>query len=67
MLNFVADPGLLEPLVPVGTELDFYHNETFLSVVGFMFLETLVLRLPIPRHRDFEEVNLRFYVAEACG
>ncbi len=62
MLNFVADPGLLEPLVPAGTELDFYQGETFLSVVGFMFLETRVLGLPIPRHRDFEEVNLRFYV-----
>ena len=62
MLNFVADPGLLAPLVPAGTELDYYRDETFLSVVGFMFLETRVLGLPIPRHRDFEEVNLRFYV-----
>lgn len=27
-----------------------------------MFLKTRVIGLPIPRHRNFEEVNLRFYV-----
>src|SRR5204862_3173611 len=62
MLNFVADPKLLEPLLPHGTELDFYEGRTFLSVVGFLFLDTFVLGLPIPWCRDFEEVNLRFYV-----
>ncbi len=29
---------------------------------AFQFLRTLVLGVPIPFHRDFEEVNLRFYV-----
>ena len=62
MVNCAVDPALLAPLVPNGTELDFYRGETFLSVVGFLFLNTRVLGLPIPRHRDFEEVNLRFYV-----
>jgi len=62
MMNFVVDPKILEPLVPPGTELDFHEGQTFLSVVGFLFLDTVVLGLPIPRHRDFEEVNLRFYV-----
>ena len=62
MLNFVVDPKILEPLVPPGTELDFYGGQTFLSVVGFLFLDTRVVGLPIPLHRDFEEVNLRFYV-----
>lgn len=62
MLSFAADPRLLEPLVPHGTELDFHHGDTFLSIVGFLFLDTRVMGLPIPRHRDFEEVNLRFYV-----
>jgi hypothetical protein len=32
------------------------------SVVGFQFLNTRVLGIPIPFHRNFEEVNLRFYV-----
>jgi uncharacterized protein len=62
MLNFAVDPEVLKPLVPPGTELDFHEGQTFVSVVGFLFLDTRVLGLPIPRHRDFEEVNLRFYV-----
>lgn len=62
MLNFVVDPKIIAPLVPSGTEIDFDNGETFLSVVGFLFLDTRLLGLPIPLHRDFEEVNLRFYV-----
>jgi uncharacterized protein YqjF (DUF2071 family) len=62
MLNFVVDPKIVAPLVPPGTELNFENGETFLSVVGFLFLDTRLLGLPIPLHRDFEEVNLRFYV-----
>jgi uncharacterized protein YqjF (DUF2071 family) len=62
MLNYVVDPALIEPLVPAGTEIDYENGETFVSVVGFLFLDTHLLGLPIPLHRDFEEVNLRFYV-----
>lgn len=62
MLNFLVDPKIVAPLVPPGTEIDFENGETFLSVVGFLFLDTRLLGLPIPLHRDFEEVNLRFYV-----
>jgi uncharacterized protein YqjF (DUF2071 family) len=62
MLNFVVDPKIVAPLVPPGTEIDFENGETFVSVVGFLFLDTRLLGLPIPLHRDFEEVNLRFYV-----
>jgi uncharacterized protein YqjF (DUF2071 family) len=62
LLNFVVDPRIVAPLVPPGTEIDFENGETFLSVVGFLFLDTRLLGLPIPLHRDFEEVNLRFYV-----
>ena len=62
MLNFAIDPAILAPLVPLGTEIDFEGGETFVSVVGFLFLDTRLLGFPIPLHRDFEEVNLRFYV-----
>jgi uncharacterized protein len=62
IINFVVDPKIVAPFVPSGTEIDFENGETFLSVVGFLFLDTRLLGLPIPLHRDFEEVNLRFYV-----
>jgi uncharacterized protein YqjF (DUF2071 family) len=62
MLNYVVDPALVEPLVPAGTEIDYENGETFVSVVGFLFLDTCLLGFPLPLHRDFEEVNLRFYV-----
>lgn len=62
MLNYLVDPAALLPLVPKGTELDTWNGRTYVSMVGFLFLGTRVMGLPIPFHRDFEEVNLRFYV-----
>ena len=62
MLNYVVDPELLAPRVPAGTTLDLWDSKCFVSMVGFQFLDTRVLGLAIPLHRDFEEVNLRFYV-----
>ncbi len=62
MLNYDVDPSVLGPLVPAGTELDQYAGRTMVSLVGFLFLNTRVLGIPIPLHRNFEEVNLRFYV-----
>jgi uncharacterized protein YqjF (DUF2071 family) len=62
MLNYVVDPALIQRLIPDGTEIDYENAETFVSVVGFLFLDTRLLGFPIPLHRDFEEVNLRFYV-----
>jgi uncharacterized protein YqjF (DUF2071 family) len=62
LLNYAADPALLGPLVPGGTELDAWSGETYVSLVGFLFLGTRVLGVSVPFHRDFEEVNLRFYV-----
>ncbi len=62
MLNWEIDPKIVAPLVPFGTEIDFHQEKTFVSVVGFMFLNTRVLGIPIPFHRNFEELNLRFYI-----
>ena len=62
MLNYAVDPAVLRPLVPRGTELDEWNGTTYASMVGFLFLRTRVLGVPVPWHRDFEEVNLRFYV-----
>ena len=62
MLNYEIDPELLSPYVPEGTTLDDWHGRTFVSIVGFRYLDTRLLRIPIPFHRTFHEVNLRFYV-----
>ena len=62
MLNYEVQPSILESRVPAGCELDAWSGRCFVSVVGFQFLRTRLLGLPIPFHRDFEEVNLRFYV-----
>ena len=62
MLNYEIDPALLAPYVPAGTALDFWQGRCYVSVVGFLFLNTRLRGLPIPGHVNFEEVNLRFYV-----
>lgn len=62
MLNYAVDPALLRHYVPPGTVLDAHNGTTYVSIVGFLFQRTRVLGVPIPLHRNFEEVNLRFYV-----
>ncbi len=62
MVNYEVDPSLLADRIPCGTQLDLHEGRCFVSLVGFMFLNTRVLGLPIPYHVNFEEVNLRFYV-----
>jgi len=62
MLNYAVDPSLLKPFVPPGTELDYFNEKTYLSLVGFEFYRTRVLGFTVPFHQTFEEVNLRFYV-----
>jgi uncharacterized protein YqjF (DUF2071 family) len=67
MLNYEVDPGLLSNFVPAGTELDRWDGKVFVSLVGFRFLDTKVCGIPIPFHRNFDEINLRFYVRRAVG
>jgi uncharacterized protein YqjF (DUF2071 family) len=62
MLNYEVDPAILARRVPAGTELDLWQGRALVSLVGFMFLNTRVLGFPIPFHRNFAEVNLRFYI-----
>ena len=62
MLNYEIAPSVLAPYVPAATELDVWNGRHLVSVVGFQFLRTRVLGIPIPFHRNFAEVNLRFYV-----
>lgn len=62
MASYEVDPAILQDRVPLGTELDLWSGRCFVSIVGFKFRDTRVLGISVPVHRDFEEVNLRFYV-----
>jgi uncharacterized protein len=62
MANYAIDPKILIPYLPAKTELDIWEDKCFVSLIGFMFLNTKVLGVKIPFHVNFEEVNLRFYV-----
>ncbi|WP_343688724.1 DUF2071 domain-containing protein [Chitinophaga sp.] len=67
MINFQADPAVLQRYLPYRTELDTWNDTHYVSLVGFMFKNTRVRGLSIPFHRHFEEVNLRFYVRYKAG
>lgn len=62
MINYEIDPSILIPFIPKGTQLDLWNGIAYISLVGFMFLDTRVNVFSVPFHRNFEEVNLRFYV-----
>ncbi|HTG57128.1 MAG TPA: DUF2071 domain-containing protein [Niabella sp.] len=67
MANYAIDPNILKPFVPYKTELDTWNNTCYVSLVGFMFLQTTLLGMKVPGHVNFEEVNLRFYVRYKDG
>ena len=67
LVNYAVEPTILEKNLPAKTELDFWNGQTYISLVGFMFLRTKVLGLPAVFHREFPEVNLRFYVRRKVG
>jgi uncharacterized protein YqjF (DUF2071 family) len=62
LINYEIDATRLEKYIPNGTEIDFWNGKCYISLVGFMFENVKLLRLKIPLHGNFEEVNLRFYV-----
>ncbi len=67
MANYEVPQAALLPYVPAGTELDGWNGRNYVSLVGFHFLNTRVWNIAFPFHRDFEEVNLRFYVRRKVG
>ena len=62
MANYIVPEEVLLPYIPFKTELDFFSGKAYVSLVGFMFMNTRIYGLSIPFHINFEEVNLRFYV-----
>lgn len=67
LVNYAVPSEVLLPYVPKYTELDIWEDKCFVSLVGFMFQNTKLGGVPIPFHREFEEVNLRFYVKHYNG
>lgn len=62
LANYTIAPEVLSDYLPFKTEFDHWDNHCFVSLVGFMFVDTTVLGIKFPFHVHFEEVNLRFYV-----
>lgn len=62
LLSYEIDPALLAPRLPARTELDFYGNRTFVTLVGLRFSQPVIHGLPLPFYREYTQVNLRFYV-----
>ena len=62
MLNYEVDPAILASLVPKGTLLDDEAGRHYISLIGFLFVNTHIFGFPALFHENFEEINLRFYV-----
>jgi uncharacterized protein YqjF (DUF2071 family) len=67
MANYKIDPEILMPFLPKGVELDLFEGNAYVSLVGFMFKNTKLFNIPIPKLGTFEEINLRFYVVRKEG
>ncbi len=67
VLNYAIDPAALAPWTPRGVELDLWQGDAVVSLVGFLFRGCRVFGVAWPGLRDFEEVNLRFYVRRKAG
>ena len=62
LVQYAVDRARLEPMVPRGTELDLWQGRALVSAVGLRFLHARLLGVPVLFHRDFDQVNFRFYV-----
>lgn len=62
LVNYAIDPAILTPYLPAHTTIDTWNNKCYGSLVGFMFLNTRVQGIGFPFHKNFCEINLRFYV-----
>ncbi len=64
MANYEIEPSLLLPYLPKGVELDYFNGKTYVSLVGFLFKDSSIFKIPIPFLGTFEEINLRFTLFE---
>jgi uncharacterized protein len=65
LVTYRVGADLVAPRLPAGLEPDRLPGDAadvaYLSLVAFRFVDTRVLGIPVPLHRDFPEVNLRVY------
>jgi len=61
-LTYPVDSELLMPYLPKNMELALFDGQAHVSLVAFDFLNTKLKGIPVPFHRNFAEINLRFYV-----
>jgi len=62
MANYIVPEHILLPYLPKGLELNLYNGKAYVSLVGFLFKDIKIARIPILGLGTFEEINLRFYV-----
>jgi uncharacterized protein YqjF (DUF2071 family) len=68
VINYEVDPSFLQPLLPLGTEIDLFENRALMSVIAFNFERTKLFGIiPVVPVTTFEEINLRFYVRRRVG
>lgn len=68
VVNYEVAPEVLVPLLPQGVELDLFEGRALMSIVAFYFVDMRVGGvLPAFSARNFEEINLRFYVKRRVG
>jgi uncharacterized protein len=62
LVTYAVPTNVLEPYLHKALEPDLWRGSAHVSLVAFRFLDTRVLGVSVPGHRDFPEVNLRAYV-----
>jgi uncharacterized protein YqjF (DUF2071 family) len=67
VLNFEVPAELVERLAMAGTQPDLFEGRAYASIVGFRFHNARLFGIPIPGHRRFVEINLRYYVRRSVG
>ncbi|MBC7417703.1 MAG: DUF2071 domain-containing protein [Pedobacter sp.] len=65
--QYEVSEEVLQKYLPKNVELDAWQGKYYVSLVGFIFTDVRLLRVKIPFHSHFEEVNLRFYVKYKDG
>jgi uncharacterized protein YqjF (DUF2071 family) len=62
VITYAVDEERLRAVLPPGCVPDLRDGRAFASLVAFDFLGTRVMGISWPGHRNFPEINLRFYV-----